>query len=143
MRSMNNVMHPGTVYFVELFPFLKHIPSWFPGAHFKQLAHEGRRLVDEARYGAWDQSLKEYAEGQTRPSVFMRLMDSCEDAGHSMERVRDSCVIINTGKLFYLLSGFVLSTYLSRNRHHTVCPSDLLSRHVACPRSKATRTTST
>ena len=35
---------PPTAYWVNLFPILKYVPSWFPGAGFQQKAAHGRAL---------------------------------------------------------------------------------------------------
>ena len=37
---------PG-VYWVEHFPFLRHIPSWVPGAAFKKLAEQYRHYTEK------------------------------------------------------------------------------------------------
>ena len=31
-------------YFVEFMPFLKHVPSWLPGAGFKRVAEETKEM---------------------------------------------------------------------------------------------------
>ncbi|KAF9532704.1 hypothetical protein CPB83DRAFT_759114, partial [Crepidotus variabilis] len=37
---------PGT-FLVNTFPFLRHVPHWFPGASFKRFAHQTRALVGQ------------------------------------------------------------------------------------------------
>lgn len=37
---------PGAV-MVNAMPFLRHVPSWFPGAGFKKYAEEAKALTDE------------------------------------------------------------------------------------------------
>ena len=50
-----NILTPGR-FAVEALPFLRFVPSWFPGAYFKHFAKKGRRdvtaIVDELFYSA-------------------------------------------------------------------------------------------
>lgn len=43
-----DVAFPGR-YPVELFPWLRYLPSWFPGAHFKRIAGKARREAESIR----------------------------------------------------------------------------------------------
>jgi hypothetical protein len=36
----------GERHFVDLFPVLKYVPKWFPGAGFQRFAVESRKLVE-------------------------------------------------------------------------------------------------
>ncbi|KAH9925312.1 cytochrome P450 [Fomitopsis serialis] len=41
LKDFDKISAPGA-YLVDVFPFLKHIPEWFPGASFKRVAREFR-----------------------------------------------------------------------------------------------------
>lgn len=43
--GMNLAALPGK-HFVEFFPFLQYIPSWFPGAYSQRLVEQYRPIVD-------------------------------------------------------------------------------------------------
>lgn len=45
MKGMSLGLIPGA-YWVEYFPFLRHIPSWFPGAGFRRIAEAYRPFVE-------------------------------------------------------------------------------------------------
>ncbi|RPD54282.1 cytochrome P450 [Lentinus tigrinus ALCF2SS1-7] len=68
MRSFNIAFTLGD-YHVEQFPFLRHLPSWFPLASFKRKLPEwsadARRLRDEP----WDAAMKALNEGSAAPSM--------------------------------------------------------------------------
>lgn len=52
----SNIVVPGQ-YLVELLPFLKHVPSWFPGAGFKRQARQWSKTISAARNTAYDATL--------------------------------------------------------------------------------------
>ncbi|KAI0325277.1 cytochrome P450 [Cubamyces sp. BRFM 1775] len=61
-------------YLVDYMPFLKHIPSWFPGATFKRQAAEWRKATDamvEVPYKAVRQAMD---EGKASPSMIVSLL---------------------------------------------------------------------
>ena len=41
-------------FLVELFPWLAHLPAWFPGARFKQIAREWKKDILAVRNVAFD-----------------------------------------------------------------------------------------
>ena len=43
MKGVDEAGFPGT-YWVDLFPILKYVPSWFPGAGFKKRAAHWREV---------------------------------------------------------------------------------------------------
>ncbi len=51
--SLNAATVPGT-YLVDLFPILKHIPSWLPGAGFKRLAEHAAKVNTVMATRPWD-----------------------------------------------------------------------------------------
>lgn len=44
---------PGT-FLVDAFPSLKHVPDWMPGAGFKRIAKEWRKLQHQVVHGLYD-----------------------------------------------------------------------------------------
>ena len=43
LKGFNEAAIPGT-FWVDLFPILKHVPSWFPGAGFQRKAAHWRQV---------------------------------------------------------------------------------------------------
>ncbi|KAI0659485.1 cytochrome P450 [Cubamyces menziesii] len=61
-------------YLVDYMPFLKHIPSWFPGATFKRQAAEWRKATNamvEVPYKAVRRAMD---EGKASPSMILSLL---------------------------------------------------------------------
>ncbi|KAI0313224.1 cytochrome P450 [Amylostereum chailletii] len=54
---IQNAVVPGS-FLVDVFPVLKHVPSWFPGAGFKRLALIARSLQERVVEGAFSESKK-------------------------------------------------------------------------------------
>ena len=53
MSAIKEAMTPGK-YLVEAFPFLRHLPTWFPGAGFKTKAEAYKKLIQETRNKPFD-----------------------------------------------------------------------------------------
>ncbi|VDB94055.1 unnamed protein product [Peniophora sp. CBMAI 1063] len=96
MQSIVAVMRPGSFWLVNVFPLLKYIPPWFPGANFRRVAQEGHKLVDNMRTGVLEWSLEQHKEGKTQSSFFTRLMDSYQNGDISLDIVRDSCAAFHS-----------------------------------------------
>ncbi|KAI0642617.1 cytochrome P450 [Trametes meyenii] len=66
-------------YLVETFPFLRHIPSWFPGATFKREAKAWKPEVYALRDAAFDHVKREMAQGTASPSIAASLLEKAAD----------------------------------------------------------------
>ena len=49
-------------FLVELFPWLAHLPAWFPGARFKQIAREWKKDILAVRNVAFDAVIDDMVE---------------------------------------------------------------------------------
>ncbi|KAF8481476.1 cytochrome P450 [Gautieria morchelliformis] len=63
-------------YFVDIFPLLKHVPTWIPGARFKRDARDWAKVVDQMRRRPYEMVKKQMAEGTAAPSMVTSLLDS-------------------------------------------------------------------
>ncbi|KAI0676518.1 O-methylsterigmatocystin oxidoreductase [Trametes maxima] len=70
----SDIVIPGR-YLVELFPFMKHIPSWFPGAGYKREALRRGADVNPLRDLPYDTTLEAMARGDAPSSVVASLVD--------------------------------------------------------------------
>lgn len=43
--SQLSVAYPAGAFLLDVFPFLRYIPTWFPGAEFKRFALKGREMA--------------------------------------------------------------------------------------------------
>ena len=53
MNCFNTVFQPGR-YLVQMFPSLRHVPAWMPGAHWKREFEAWHPTVRAARDGPWE-----------------------------------------------------------------------------------------
>ncbi|EKM55885.1 uncharacterized protein PHACADRAFT_209397 [Phanerochaete carnosa HHB-10118-sp] len=61
MRAGYDIINAG-VFLADVFPILRHVPAWFPGARFKRQAAEWKALVDdmyEVPYGQFKATMNE------------------------------------------------------------------------------------
>ncbi|KIY65192.1 cytochrome P450 [Cylindrobasidium torrendii FP15055 ss-10] len=72
---------PGSV-LVNVFPFLRHLPEWFPGTGFKAYARKCRGFVDQMRTVPYDLVKQRMAEGTAEPCLTTQLLEENEAAGH-------------------------------------------------------------
>ncbi|KAF8216822.1 cytochrome P450 [Mycena galopus ATCC 62051] len=66
---------------VNTFPFLRHLPSWFPGCGFHRFARETYELLDEAKSAPFD-----FRDGIGRSCVLRDLLEDNDAQGGSKER---------------------------------------------------------
>jgi hypothetical protein len=60
---------------VDLFPLLKHLPSWVPGASFQEKAKVSRQYAKHLRDGL-------YSEGRNKMVIFCPVFISHEEPNH-------------------------------------------------------------
>ncbi|KAM5539123.1 hypothetical protein V8D89_007346 [Ganoderma adspersum] len=53
-------------FLVDVIPFLKHVPEWFPGAGFQKKASQWRVTVDRLRDAPYDDTMKRLLAGDLR-----------------------------------------------------------------------------
>jgi hypothetical protein len=57
LHTISAVMHNGT-YLVDIFPALKHLPTWFPGTGFLAVGSRLAGLVERSRDVLYEKSQK-------------------------------------------------------------------------------------
>ncbi|OSD00712.1 cytochrome P450 [Trametes coccinea BRFM310] len=65
----------GGVYLVEMLPFLKSVPAWFPGAGFKRQAAVWRRAAEKQLHVAYDDFLRRLNMGEASNCMAWSLME--------------------------------------------------------------------
>ncbi len=58
-KTLNESLSTGSR-FVDLIPFLKYFPAWFPGASFQNIAAESRILARDLREGIFAEAQKKW-----------------------------------------------------------------------------------
>ncbi|KAG9096235.1 hypothetical protein FS749_008866 [Ceratobasidium sp. UAMH 11750] len=74
-------------FLVNLFPALKYVPDWMPGAHFKEFARKARETKKLALDAPFEWVKSEMAKGTVRPSYVSR---SLSEAGFGDEEELDA-----------------------------------------------------
>ncbi|KAH9886459.1 O-methylsterigmatocystin oxidoreductase [Cubamyces lactineus] len=78
-------------YLVELLPFLRHIPAWFPGAKFKRDAAEWQLDVSLVRHVPYGVSLEAIARGDSRPCMVASLINQAMQKEGGLSPDEDAC----------------------------------------------------
>ncbi|KAL0954544.1 hypothetical protein HGRIS_003509 [Hohenbuehelia grisea] len=71
---LNNSGPPGGTP-VDLFPFLQHFPSWFPGVYYANFARKWRHKVRRFYEVPFEKVQKDLAEGKAQPSMLATELD--------------------------------------------------------------------
>ncbi|KAJ7112408.1 cytochrome P450 [Mycena crocata] len=74
-KMTGEAIQPGR-WLVDSFPFLRHVPSWFPGAGFKRWASQKRKRSDEIIFGPLNFVQEQLANGTALPSFTADLLSS-------------------------------------------------------------------
>jgi len=71
---------------VNTFPFLRYLPSWFPGCGFHRFARETYELLDEAKSAPFDFVRQNMRDGVGRSCILRELLEDNDAQGGSKER---------------------------------------------------------
>lgn len=79
---------PEVAAFLGAFPFLQHIPSWFPGASFKRTAILSTRYAEDMIEAPFQYVVKNMASGSASPSMVADSLRKAEDENASETYVK-------------------------------------------------------
>ncbi|CAL1711926.1 unnamed protein product [Somion occarium] len=77
-KTVTMATFPGA-YLVDLLPFLKYLPSWFPGAGFKKEGEYGYKLISKHVTRPFNYVREKLAEGIEHPSFVSDLLSGSEN----------------------------------------------------------------
>ncbi|KAJ6466567.1 cytochrome P450 [Mycena vitilis] len=83
--ELGEAMFPGG-FAVNTFPFLRHLPSWFPGCSFQRYAKDASKLVEEMKDAPFDFVKQNLRDGVCNLSMVARLLDQ-QDGSKEREKV--------------------------------------------------------
>lgn len=87
MHGMNQAAIPGA-FWVDLFPSLKYVPSWFPGAGFQKKAAQWREITETMTEKPFRYVKDQLQMGKAAPSVAASLI---QDLPHENDPQRPMC----------------------------------------------------
>ncbi|KDR71393.1 hypothetical protein GALMADRAFT_102730 [Galerina marginata CBS 339.88] len=96
IASLAEAGTPGA-FLVDIFPILKYIPEFFPGASFKKKARAWRKVQEEMREAPYQETVRNMASGFAKPSftsTSLQGLEESEDVQHQQEIIRDTAAII-------------------------------------------------
>ncbi|KAH8118942.1 cytochrome P450 [Phellopilus nigrolimitatus] len=78
MERMVEAATPGA-FLVEIIPWLKYVPAWFPGAGFQRAAKEGYELSQTMRFKPYNQTKQKILKGIAQPCMTSELIEAHTD----------------------------------------------------------------
>ncbi|GLB43502.1 putative cytochrome p450 [Lyophyllum shimeji] len=88
VAKLSEAFLPGA-FAVNLFPFLRHIPSWLPGAGFKRLAKECKAYTDAVRNIPFRRVKEKMASDAEVVGLAARLLEKNDEKGGQAEAEED------------------------------------------------------
>ncbi|KAF5385247.1 hypothetical protein D9615_001133 [Tricholomella constricta] len=88
VSKINEAFFPGAMV-VNAFPFLQHLPSWFPGTGFKAFAAGCKVYTDEMQNVPFNFVKEKMASGAEMSALTARLLERNNAGGGSMESEAD------------------------------------------------------
>ncbi|KAF7348408.1 hypothetical protein MSAN_01794900 [Mycena sanguinolenta] len=95
---------------VNMFPFLRHFPSWFPGCGFHRFGRETAKLLDEMNNAPFNFVRQNMRDGVGRSSVLSELLDH-NDTQYDGSREREE-MIKNVAGIAYAAAAETTSAVL-------------------------------
>ncbi|EKM77276.1 hypothetical protein AGABI1DRAFT_77728 [Agaricus bisporus var. burnettii JB137-S8] len=89
--------HPGS-FLVDIFPFMKTIPEWFPGAEWKRKANVWSHINSIVANSLWNTVKEQMEAGTAKPCIATAMMESIPDDGSPESKEeeivrRDACAV--------------------------------------------------
>ncbi|KAI0354173.1 cytochrome P450 [Trametes cingulata] len=85
------------LYLVEILPFLKHLPAWFPGANFKRQAAVWRKAADEQLHVAYDDFLSRFRVGEVKDCMARSLLNTWGSKAVDQQRASTATMYMGRG----------------------------------------------
>ncbi|EJC99662.1 cytochrome P450 [Fomitiporia mediterranea MF3/22] len=76
IRGLDAFAEAEGFFLVNALPWLKYLPSWFPGTQFKRIAKEGLKNSLDMYYGQYKLAKEKFAKGSVVPSMSSKLIEA-------------------------------------------------------------------
>jgi len=90
---------PGN-FLVDTFTWLKHVPAWFPGAGFQQIARKGLQLSHDMRYIPYEDSKNKILNGDAKPSFTLEMVEQQASEGSGLTEEDDALISAVAGMVY-------------------------------------------
>ncbi|KLO17671.1 cytochrome P450 [Schizopora paradoxa] len=115
MDAVSDAAKPGA-WLVDMFPILKHLPAWFPGAYYKKVAKQWSSDVNELRKAPFGVAKSLMLKGLPAPSFVSELLEEMKDPKDEEEAIVRDCAALAYGAgsdtSVSTLSAFMLAMVL-------------------------------
>ncbi|KLO09753.1 cytochrome P450 [Schizopora paradoxa] len=88
-------------YLVDLIPWLKYIPSWFPGAGFQTVAKHGAQISRDIRYVPYNDVKQRFLSGTVVQSFVSQLLEGSMESASTLSE-QDEETISAAGGVCYI-----------------------------------------
>ncbi|OKL57715.1 hypothetical protein UA08_06907 [Talaromyces atroroseus] len=97
-QAMDQFAHAGVpgAWMVDIFPFLRHLPDWFPGTGFKQIARQWGASLTELTERPYAFVKQQMANGVNDPSFLSRLLQQPISSADELFTVKCSAMSLFT-----------------------------------------------
>ncbi|KAF9560813.1 putative CyP450 monooxygenase [Agrocybe pediades] len=121
MQPLLSSVHAGH-YLVDFLPFLKHVPSWFPGAGFKRRAEEWAVNTRALRDIPFNTAKQAIANGTSKQSFVSDNLDKINNDVTLASREAETEIVKNCAGIVYLAgsdtSAAVIRSWFLAMAHH-------------------------
>ncbi|KAF5385602.1 hypothetical protein D9757_006788 [Collybiopsis confluens] len=105
------ILQNGAFHLLNRFPWLRYMPSWFPGCHFKRLAAHAVQEQNQMREVPFDLALNDF-KTKSKPSLIAELVaqnEGNEKEVESLKAMASVSVIAAADTTGSLISSFILT----------------------------------
>ncbi|KAF8997758.1 cytochrome P450 [Cyathus striatus] len=102
LETLNELLTPTGSFLVDIFPMLRMVPEWFPGAGFQKIARRGRKEADDMLNVPFDASMEALRDGTMLRSFVYEGMEDMHNTGNIDPRAH----AISKGNSRYGLSWY-------------------------------------
>ncbi|CAE6413849.1 unnamed protein product [Rhizoctonia solani] len=88
VHNLSDAVMP-TNFLVNIFPSLRHFPTWLPGAGWKRVAHKWREQKENIVRDLYNKAKAGIASGNHEPNIVASSLATAEDLGIPPEEVDD------------------------------------------------------
>ncbi|KAJ7675727.1 cytochrome P450 [Mycena polygramma] len=108
-KALSASIFPGS-FAVNTFPFLRHLPSWFPGCSFQRFAEDTYDLIVEMKNAPFDFVRQTMRDGVGRSSVLAELLEHHDTHNGSKE---EETIIKDVAAVAYSVAADTTSAALN------------------------------
>ncbi|KAG9218407.1 hypothetical protein CCMSSC00406_0007992 [Pleurotus cornucopiae] len=104
---INRAAIPGE-YLVEFLPFLQWVPDWMPGAGWKRMAKEWKKITDEMLEKTYMRARESTAQGDAKPSFMsycLEKMDLAKNTEEQEQVIKETTATLYAGGADTTVSG--------------------------------------